>query len=79
MDEKDLMNRHESEADARIVIDELLRQSGWDPVDKSMVRTEDPGRDLACRQDSSTARARKPFRNSRSSLRPCGCRRHIRT
>ncbi len=34
------MNRHDSEADARIAIDELLRQSGWDPADKSMVGTE---------------------------------------
>lgn len=28
------------ETDARIVIDELLRQAGWDPTDKSMVMTE---------------------------------------
>ena len=34
------MNRHESEADARIEIDELLRQCGWDPADKSLVGTE---------------------------------------
>jgi len=34
------MTRYESEADARIVIDGLLRQAGWDPADKSMVRTE---------------------------------------
>ena len=34
------MNQHESEADARIEIDELLRQAGWDPADKSMVGTE---------------------------------------
>ena len=34
------MNRHQSEADARIAIDELLRQAGWDPADKSMVGTE---------------------------------------
>lgn len=34
------MTRHESEADARIAIDDLLRQAGWDPADKSMVRTE---------------------------------------
>ena len=30
----------ETEADARIVIDDLLRQAGWDPGDKSMVATE---------------------------------------
>jgi type I restriction enzyme R subunit len=34
------MTPHESEADARIAIDGLLRQAGWDPADKSMVRTE---------------------------------------
>ena len=34
------MNRHQSEADARIAIDELLRQATWDPADKSMVGTE---------------------------------------
>jgi len=31
---------YSTEADARIVIDELLRQAGWDPADKSQVRTE---------------------------------------
>jgi type I restriction enzyme R subunit len=30
----------ESEADARIAIDDRLRQAGWDPLDKSAVRTE---------------------------------------
>ena len=34
------MNVHQSEADARITIDDLLRQAGWDPADRSMVRTE---------------------------------------
>jgi len=29
-----------TEADARILIDDLLRQAGWDPADKSMVQTE---------------------------------------
>ena len=28
------------ETDARIVIDDLLRQAGWDPADKSQVLTE---------------------------------------
>jgi hypothetical protein len=28
------------ETDARIVIDDLLRQAGWDPADKSQVMTE---------------------------------------
>lgn len=34
------MSKYESEADARIIIDEMLRQAGWDPADKSQVRTE---------------------------------------
>ena len=29
-----------TEADARILIDDQLRQAGWDPADKSMVLTE---------------------------------------
>lgn len=40
MDEVRPMTRHESEADARIAIDDLLRQAKWDPADKSMVGTE---------------------------------------
>jgi len=32
--------RYESEADARILIDDMLRRAGWDPADKSQVRTE---------------------------------------
>src|SRR5437016_735755 len=34
------MSKHNTEADARILIDSLLRQAGWDPADKSQVRTE---------------------------------------
>lgn len=34
------MKDHSTEADARIVIDDLLRQAGWDPADKSQVLTE---------------------------------------
>ena len=34
------MSPRETEADARIAIDGLLRQAGWDPLDKSMVATE---------------------------------------
>ena len=34
------MAKHTTEADARIVIDDLLRQSGWNPADKSQVLTE---------------------------------------
>ena len=34
------MKDHSTEADARIIIDDLLRQAGWDPADKSQVLTE---------------------------------------
>jgi len=34
------MAKHDTEADARILIDALLRQAGWDPADKSQIRTE---------------------------------------
>lgn len=34
------MKNHSTEADARIVIDDLLRLAGWDPADKSQVLTE---------------------------------------
>ena len=34
------MKDHTTEADARIVIDDLLRQADWDPADKSQVLTE---------------------------------------
>jgi type I restriction enzyme R subunit len=34
------VKNYSTEADARIVIDDLLRQSGWDPADKSQVLTE---------------------------------------
>lgn len=42
MYEDDPMTRGGSEADARIEIDERLRAAGWDPRDKSQVRTEIP-------------------------------------
>jgi type I site-specific restriction endonuclease len=34
------MKKQSSEADARILIDALLRGAGWDPTDKSQVQTE---------------------------------------
>ncbi len=34
------MKEHTTEADARIIIDDLLGQAGWDPVDKRQVLTE---------------------------------------
>lgn len=40
MHEADAVTRGDSEADARITIDELLRAAGWDPRDKSQVGTE---------------------------------------
>ena len=39
------MRKYSTEADARIVIDDLLRQAGWDPADKSQVLTEHSIRD----------------------------------
>ena len=36
------MTQPSSEADARILIDDLLRATGWAPADKSQVRTEVP-------------------------------------
>jgi type I restriction enzyme R subunit len=34
------VKKFQKEADARIIIDDLLRQAGWDPADKSEVLTE---------------------------------------
>lgn len=39
------MKDYTTEADARIIIDDMLRQAGWDPADKSQVRTEFPVQD----------------------------------
>jgi type I restriction enzyme R subunit len=36
------MSMHTTEADARIIIDDLLKQALWDPADKSQVLTEVP-------------------------------------
>ncbi|HOI96725.1 MAG TPA: DEAD/DEAH box helicase family protein [Syntrophobacter fumaroxidans] len=41
------MKDYSTEADARIVIDDLLRQAGWDPADKSQVLTEVSIRDAS--------------------------------
>src|SRR5437867_792095 len=40
MFEENPVTPRESKADARIAIDDRLRQAGWDPLDKSAVRTE---------------------------------------
>ena len=34
------MSKYATEADARIIIDDLLREALWDPTDKSQVLTE---------------------------------------
>lgn len=39
------MSDYSKETDARILIDEMLRQAQWDPADKSQVLTEVSGRD----------------------------------
>lgn len=41
------MSEYTTEADARIIIDDLLRQAGWDPADKSQVLTEISIRDTS--------------------------------
>ena len=41
------MTTRHTEADARIAIDDRLRQAGWDPLDKSMVGTEIQATDSA--------------------------------
>ena len=40
MEEDHFVTPRESEADARIVIDDRLCAAGWDPTDKSQVGTE---------------------------------------
>jgi len=40
------VKKHSTEADARILIDDMLRQAGWDPADKSQVLTEVSTRDF---------------------------------
>lgn len=37
-----LVNYFTKETDIRIIVDDMLRQAGWDPVDKAMVQTEVP-------------------------------------
>jgi len=44
---------HSTEADARIIIDDLLRQAGWDPGDKSQVLTEVTVRDFRVAESQS--------------------------
>src|SRR5713101_2334429 len=47
------------ETDARIAIDELLRQSGWDPADKSQVLTEVTIKDGTGHVDESQAKLQR--------------------
>ena len=54
------MTTRHTEADARIAIDDRLRQAGWDPLDKSMVGTEVQAEDSSAAAsvvDRSRARA----------------------
>jgi type I restriction enzyme R subunit len=46
-----------SEADARILIDDLLRAAGWSPADKSQLRTEVPATELFHVAETGTAGA----------------------
>ena len=41
------MKEYSTEADARIMIDDLLRRAGWDPSDKSQILTEVSIRDIS--------------------------------
>ena len=61
------MNGTPSEADARIVIDNLLRQAGWDPSDKSQVLTEVPltrSPWMVCEPAASASYAEQPGRKT---------------
>jgi len=59
---------YSTEADARIVIDDLLRQAGWDPADKSQVLTEVSVRDTSWIVAESVA----PYGSKQSHLTPDG-------
>jgi len=61
MSEENLVTRRESEADARIVIDDLLRAAGWDPADKSQVGTEIPAASVEGRPSLATRAEARPF------------------
>lgn len=45
------MKKYTTETDARIIIDDMLRQAGWDPADKSQVLTEKTIQTIAERQE----------------------------
>jgi len=59
---------YSTEADARIVIDDLLRQAGWDPADKSQVLTEVSVRGTSWIVAESVA----PYGSKQSHLTPDG-------
>src|SRR3954471_20346394 len=50
----------EKETDARILIDAQLRQAGWNPADKSQVRTEVHAVAADLREESSVVREEPP-------------------
>jgi len=57
-----MSNPHKTEADARIVIDDMLRRAGWDPANKADVLTEVPVvldimNEVSTTDDSATKRA----------------------
>ena len=53
------------ETDARIIIDDLLRQANWDPADKSQILTEVSVRDLQGRiGESSVPYGKRPLTDS---------------
>lgn len=60
------MSKYSTEADSRIIIDNLLRQAKWDPADKSQVLTEQFIR------SSTLAQTQAPFRSGASRLTPDG-------
>ena len=70
------MTTSHTEADARIAIDDRLRQAGWDPLDKSMVGTEIQAADSAATDPVvSRSRARPLMRISMMNLVLHGIRR----
>ena len=61
MPEEILVTRRDTEADARIAIDDRLRAAGWDPLDKSQVRTEVAAGLPGCGPGLATRAEARPF------------------
>lgn len=62
------MRDYSTEADARIIIDDLLRQAGWNPADKFQVRTEVPIQNMLWQ----VAEPNEPYETKASSRTPDG-------